>query len=195
MTIIKKLRATESFLHSTVNKKIILVLFISSKVKAFSLCPCQRGWAWGNKVWGSKRSRSQEHLWHFILLWKCCHIALILPSRLWEDKNKCSQNQCNTALSGDLKKWKGVLLTCKLRLYVWIYDQYKYILKHIKTFKIVCFVALILDFVIKLFHSSNKSKTLKNKWESSWVSRKINLLFMPLTNKQTLFGAQFGSWK
>lgn len=57
---------------------------LSSKVNACSLGPCQSTWAWGQEV-GWKRelgwsAHGQEHLWHFILLWKGCNAALTLLS-------------------------------------------------------------------------------------------------------------------
>lgn len=57
---------------------------LSSKVNACSLGPCRSTWAWGHKVWWKRElgwsAHGQEHLWHFILLWKWCNVALTLLS-------------------------------------------------------------------------------------------------------------------
>lgn len=55
---------------------------LTSKVNACSLSLCRSTWAWGHKVWWKRElewsAHGQEHLWHFILLWKWCNIALTL---------------------------------------------------------------------------------------------------------------------
>lgn len=116
----------------------IYIKALSSKVNACSLSPCRSTWAWGHKVWWKRElgwsAHGQEHLWHFILLWKWCNVALTLlsPEKMNQVQTEPKSHHNMWFLRPKRRK-KKTPAYWSMTLEIWIYDWLmKYIKKHHK---------------------------------------------------------------